>query len=190
MEDLPPDAIHSVIFSQYKHDHTGKLNAMVTCDGYVVEITRAYSGRTTDNQLHTAEAIGKRLNEATGVHTPVLIYDKGLNRIQDLCDNGVIFVRPTGKAASQLAFHETDAETNRIVCSLRVTIENTFREMRQFKSFGESRRLKEIAEIDLIAAAVRCLINLRPVRQKKDGIEERIPDPDDEDDDAIIDDNF
>ena len=67
-----PTQIHSVVFSQYKHDHTGKLNAMVTCDGYVVEITRAYSGRTTDNQLHTAEAIGKRLNEATATRRSLI----------------------------------------------------------------------------------------------------------------------
>jgi len=185
-----PTQIHSAVFSQYKHDHTGKLNAMVTCNGYVVEITRAYSGRTTDNQLHTAEAIGKRINTATGAYTPVLIYDKGLNRIQELCDNGVIFVRPTGKASSQLACHESDAGMNRIICSLRVTIENTFREMRTFKSFGQARRLSEIAEIDLIATAVRCLINLRPVRKTKDGVEETaLPDPDG-DEQETIDENF
>lgn len=53
--------MRSAAFLQYKHDHKGNLNAMVTCDGnYVIEITRANSGRTTDNQLHTAEGIGKR----------------------------------------------------------------------------------------------------------------------------------
>ena len=44
--------------------------------------------------------------------------------------------------------------------------------------------------MDLIAAAVRCLINLRPVRQRKDGMEETIPDSDDEADDELLEDNF
>jgi hypothetical protein len=62
------------VFSQYKHDHTGKLNAMVTSYGYVVETTRASS---TDNQLHTAKAMGKRISAATGTYTPVPIDDNG-----------------------------------------------------------------------------------------------------------------
>ena len=46
--------------------------------------------------------------------------------------------------------------------------------------------------MDLIAAALRCLINLRPVRQRKDGMEETIPEsgevkrPPDE----LLEDNF
>lgn len=184
-----PTQIHSAMYSEYKRDHTGKFNAMVTCDGYMVEITRAYSGRTTDNQLHTAENMGKRIKAAAGHYTPVLLYDKGLNRIQELSENGVILVRPTGKAANQLTFHQSDIEMNKIICSLRVTIENTFREMRTFKSFGHPRRVCEIADIDLIASAVRCFINLRPVRKKTNGVEDPIPDDVAGETDDVIGDN-
>jgi hypothetical protein len=163
---LKPTAYSSGVWSEYKHDHTMKYNAMILPNDYMVEISRGYAGRTSDNQLHKVDGIPGRLAAATHPHVPVLVYDKGLNNIPSLADNGVMLLRPLGKQSGQVAFRDEDADWCRAISSFRVNIENCFGEMGEFKAFGREIRLTSVADADMIASMVRCTINLRPPRAK------------------------
>jgi hypothetical protein len=143
-----------------------KFNVMILCNDYPVEISRGYAGRTSENQLHKVDKIAQRLAAAMQPYTPVLVYDKGLNNIPSLADNGVMLLRPLSKQAGQLALQEVDASWSRKISSVRIDIENCFGEMREFDTFGDKLRLDNVMDASIIASAVRCTINLRPPRTK------------------------
>ena len=57
MAPVLPYANRDALYSQYKWDHNSKLSTMSTCNDYAVEITRGFSGRTTD----TSSTLQRRL---------------------------------------------------------------------------------------------------------------------------------
>lgn len=164
----PLNALASVVYSDYKARTTVKYNAMILCNGYMVEITRGYAGRTSDNQLHTVDGIPERISSAVSPpgtdYVPVLVFDKGLTGISELYKFNVILMRPYGKDPGQHAWAEADTRQSATIASERAEIELCFGEIRKYKSFDQIFSLQYVVVADLEATVLRCEINMRPPR--------------------------
>jgi hypothetical protein len=113
-----PEMLGSSTHSDYKSTNTLKYNAIVLDGGYMCEITRGYSGRTSDNQLHKADGIPERIAQACGdKYKPVLVYDKGLNSIRSFAKNKILLLRPYVKEQGQVTTSAEDARYNRRVAA-------------------------------------------------------------------------
>lgn len=152
-----------VFYSDYKQYTSLKYNGVCACNTYLCEITRGYSGCTSDNNLHLAERLAERMAASAPAGCSLLyLYDKGLTAIDLFAQHQVLLMTPWMKRQQEMAVSQPEASGSRGVASSRITIEQIFGNLRTFKVINEQSRLARGHEMDLEMELARCFVNWWP----------------------------
>lgn len=152
-----------------------KVNTLILCNKYMVEVTKSYSSRTPENQLLAADGTATRIRRATAPHVPVLLSHDGVARTPDLASNNVELIRPFGNRIYGTELGDArqcgPPENKKRIGAYQCAVMERFREMKQFEAFGDFEGCAvNVVEMDLIAAVVRGYVNLRPAHNVQEDI--------------------
>ena len=155
-------------YSHYKGKFTVKHNVICTLNGYITDISPAYTGATTDNMLHSKDKIIDRISRAHGDNTlpTVYLYDKGFTA-SELCHaKGIAVLTPLRKLKGQVVWSDDQVRLDRAIARRRVVIENIMSDLRRWACFNHRIPWCSATLADTHARCACIFANFLPVRKQ------------------------
>ena len=148
------------MWSNYKHDHTVKVQIGCSSTGVITSISDTYGGSVSDKELFSKSGVLEHLNE-----NDALMVDKGFLILDLLQGTDVELIRPPF-LASGTQFDMADRDLGREIAKARIVVENVNSRFKRFKILSIRINIKYLTIVNEIVYNCCCLSNFGPPMRK------------------------